>query len=161
MSEEKKYTIYKIFLGDDMYIGSTCNYRVRIANHKQNCEKYQLNSKLYQTIRENGGWGSWKHEILHEEVCTKQKARALEDDYIMKLDANLNIRNPVKDYEQQKFKQIIKYHQDKSYKKNITKKIKIELNNIIYKIVKKSWITINNVIMKLNKILNQFINIRF
>ena len=117
MDEEKKYIIYKIFLGDDMYIGSTCNYRVRIANHKQNCEKYQLNSKLYQTIRENGGWSNWKHEILHEEVCTKQKARALEDDFIIKLDANLNIRNPVKDYEQQKFKQIIKYHQDKSYKK--------------------------------------------
>ena len=43
----------------DVYVGQTTNFRTRKSRHKRNCcnsdyEKHHL--KVYQYIRENGGW---------------------------------------------------------------------------------------------------------
>jgi hypothetical protein len=76
------YTIYKICCDDvpDAYVGSTKNYYLRTHKHKHDCKK--SNTKLYQTIRENGGWQNWKFEILeeHEDISITE-LRLKEEEY--------------------------------------------------------------------------------
>jgi hypothetical protein len=57
------YVFYKIIsISDDIdlcYVGSTANWKERQRQHKSICnnENSKLyNSKIYKTIRENGGW---------------------------------------------------------------------------------------------------------
>jgi len=60
--------IYKIYCKNpeikDCYIGSTCNFKNRVSNHKSayNTE----NNKLYECIRNNGGWDNWEFTIINE-----------------------------------------------------------------------------------------------
>jgi hypothetical protein len=54
--------IYKIWKDDLYYVGSTTHFTERKAKHKYSCNNENAvgyNLKLYQTIRENGGWGEW------------------------------------------------------------------------------------------------------
>ena len=51
------YRIYCPDLPDSIYIGSTDNMRFRTNVHKYNSKTKQ--TKLYTTIRENGGWDNW------------------------------------------------------------------------------------------------------
>ena len=51
----------------DCYIGSSINLMSRLSKHKNNSnnpnsEKHHL--KIYQKIREYGGWDNWKCEVL-------------------------------------------------------------------------------------------------
>ena len=57
-------TLYKIFKeGDEnFYIGSTNDFVKRKIIHKHYCKTKDL--KLYQYIRENGGWDNWNMEII-------------------------------------------------------------------------------------------------
>tara|TARA_E500000318_G_scaffold44869_1_gene42402 strand:+ start:79 stop:528 length:450 start_codon:yes stop_codon:yes gene_type:complete len=86
------YYIYKICcddLPDYIYIGSTKAFRERKRRHKR--ESLSNNSKLYTTIRENGGWGNWLMVILEDcgEINFIQ-AKIKEEEYRMKLNGNLN-----------------------------------------------------------------------
>jgi hypothetical protein len=57
--------------------------------YNDNSKKY--NRKLYQTIRENGGWDNWRMVIIEEcgEISLTQ-ARIKEEEHRVKLNANLN-----------------------------------------------------------------------
>ncbi len=86
------YYIYKICC-DDLpefnYIGSTKSFRNRKYLHKQRA--ITQNTKLYTTIRENGGWDNWRMVIVED--CGKisfTEARIKEEEYRVKLNANLN-----------------------------------------------------------------------
>lgn len=58
--------IYKIICNDrninDSYIGATTKYKLRMEQHKHSCN--HSNRKVYQSIRNNGGWNNWKIQIL-------------------------------------------------------------------------------------------------
>ena len=90
--------IYKIFCKDentlDFYIGHTTNFFQRKASHKINCENSNgssYNTKLYKTIRENGGWNNWNmQEIEVLNLKNSTEARIKEAEYYQKLKANLN-----------------------------------------------------------------------
>ena len=91
------YYIYKIFCKDlpnDLYVGSTKNFRDRIRTHKSKCyneNDKEYNKNLYQVIRANGGWENWNIEIIKElEVESKDDAEIVEEEYRIKLQANLN-----------------------------------------------------------------------
>jgi hypothetical protein len=65
--------VYKLFCKDetikDCYIGSSVNIQSRLHKHKSNTQnenspKHHL--RVYQKIRECGGWDNWKCEILDE-----------------------------------------------------------------------------------------------
>jgi len=92
------YYIYKIVCNDvsitDLYIGSTSNFRNRKYNHKDNCNnsnRKNYNVKIYQTIRENGGWDNWRMVILEEMIdTTKIQANIREEHYRLELGATLN-----------------------------------------------------------------------
>ena len=87
------YYIYKICcddLPDFVYVGSTKAFRERKRRHRRNL----LNSrkeKLYNTIRENGGWDNWRMVIIEDcGEITLTEARIKEEEHRVKLNANLN-----------------------------------------------------------------------
>ena len=87
-----------------VYIGSTNDFKRRIKSHRVNCnneknEKYNL--KLYQYIRENGGFNQYEFIILECYACNfKYDLYDREDDYIKMYDNNLNSRRAYLTYEE-------------------------------------------------------------
>jgi len=77
-----------------VYVGSTNNLKKRINIHRHDCnneksEKYNL--KLYQYLRENGGFYMYEFIILESYVCNfKHELHYKEDDYIQMYPNNLN-----------------------------------------------------------------------
>jgi len=88
--EWSKCIIYKIWKDDDFYVGSTTDLASRKRNHKSNCKISNL--KIYQTIREKGGWIAWQMTPLEEyKECKSQiEARIREEEWRVKIQANLN-----------------------------------------------------------------------
>jgi hypothetical protein len=92
-----KTIIYKIEKDDDFYVGSSTDFPSRKHKHKYRCNTITDNSynlKLYETIREKGGWDTWKMTPLEEYVDCKSKiqARIREEEWRVKLNADLNMR---------------------------------------------------------------------
>ena len=101
------YYIYKICcddLPDFVYVGSTKAFRNRKKQHKNCCNND--NNKLYQTIRENGGWENWRMVVIEEcgEISFIQ-ARIKEEEHRVKLNANLNMIRCHQTEEQKKERQ--------------------------------------------------------
>jgi hypothetical protein len=94
--------IYKITCKDtenkDVYVGHTTNFVQRKHAHKQGCNNPKSTNykcKLYNTIRENGGWDNWVMEIISFCKCYDQyEARIKEQEYFLSLNANLNSVEP-------------------------------------------------------------------
>jgi len=94
--------IYKITCIDtkitDVYIGHTTNFVQRKHSHKGNCSNEKADNykcKLYETIRNNGGWTNWKMEIVNFFNCKDHsEARQKEQEYFILLNANLNSVEP-------------------------------------------------------------------
>ena len=111
------YYIYKICcddLPDFVYVGSTKVFRQRKHQHKSNCNNInskEYDKKLYQTIRENGGWDNWRMVLIEEcgEISFIQ-AKIKEEEQRVKLNANLNMLRCHQTEEEKK-----EYH--KEYKK--------------------------------------------
>jgi len=95
--------IYKIICKDvavtDVYVGHTTNFVQRKYAHKQSCNNLKstnYNSKVYEVIREKGGWNNWKMEIINLFVCKDHyEARKKEQEYFISLNANLNSIEPM------------------------------------------------------------------
>lgn len=72
-----KAIIYKICCKNPdespfVYVGSTTNFINRKYAHKKSCNNVKDKSyhfKVYQTIRENGGWTNWNMLMLEEYPC--------------------------------------------------------------------------------------------
>ena len=98
MTTTRNYIFYKfVCINDDVsscYVGSTGNFKRRKDQHKSMCYKEngkQYNYKIYQTIRENGGWDNWKMiEIGKRENITKRDAEQIEEEYRTQLKADMN-----------------------------------------------------------------------
>jgi hypothetical protein len=64
------FFIYRIFKEDDEneYIGSTMNFVKRRSKHKHYCNNpnKHYNYKIYQYIRDHGGWCAWTMELIEE-----------------------------------------------------------------------------------------------
>jgi hypothetical protein len=95
--------IYQIKCIDEninfIYVGHTTNKQERLKNHKTRCNNFNdksYNFKLYQTIRENGGWENWEMNVLEQYSCeNKIQAELKEREWILKLNAKLNMKLPV------------------------------------------------------------------
>ncbi len=98
------YYIYKIVCKDplitDIYVGSTINYIVRKRNHKTSCNNpinKSYNMRVYQYIRNNGGWENWEFIIIETIFCNnKKEALLLEKKWILELNATLNKQVPTR-----------------------------------------------------------------
>ena len=92
-----KCCIYKIeHIENDnlVYVGHTTNWDKRKTAHKSNCNnenepKYNL--KLYQMLRDNGGWDMFKMVEVEKCPCNdKREAERRENEVMKELKANMN-----------------------------------------------------------------------
>ena len=95
MPNYSKTIIYKLINYDHpdlVYVGSTTDFTKRKAQHKR-LTNSDNQSKVYQNIRENGGWQCWHMIKICDFPCsTATDARQEEDRQMMELKANLNSR---------------------------------------------------------------------
>ena len=95
--------IYKITCNDptvtDVYVGHTTNFVQRKHAHKNSCcneKSSNHNCKLYQVIRNKGGWNNWRMEIVTFHNCNDHyEARKKEQEYFELLNATLNSIEPM------------------------------------------------------------------
>ena len=95
------FSMYKIVSKNSdlkyCYVGHTNNYNRRYKDHKTaaldilNIKSHQ---KLYQTIRDNGGWDEWDMIEIEKYKCKdKLEVRIREQELIKEHNANLNTLN--------------------------------------------------------------------
>ena len=90
------YFMYRIFNPDytECYIGSTANFNSRRSNHKQRCKNHPY--KIYEFIRNNGGWDKWNMEPLEIFSCdTKEEKLEREKELIKVHNDVLNTISPL------------------------------------------------------------------
>ena len=93
-----KTVIYKIVCNDlnikDLYVGHTINFISRKSYHKSACNDIHNNDhnmKVYQFIRDNGGWNNWSMIEIEKYPCNDgNEARKRERHYVELLGAQLN-----------------------------------------------------------------------
>ena len=125
--EINDYIFYKIVCLDNSvdlcYIGSTANWKARNHQHKSNCNNEnskEYNSKKYEIIRTNGGWGNFKMvQIGTREQLTKREAEQIEEEYRQELKANMNMRKIYKT--EQEIKEQKKLYNQNYYEENKAK----------------------------------------
>jgi hypothetical protein len=69
--------IYKLCCQDlnvpYVYVGHTTNFVKRKSGHKTDCNNNngsKYNFKVYQTIRDNGGWENWSMIKIEDYACS-------------------------------------------------------------------------------------------
>jgi hypothetical protein len=89
-----KYIIYRISVNDYIYIGSTKDFKQRQIRHKSNCSNINddhYNIKLYQIIRENGGWDKCEMVPIEEFECDGMIPSRIREEYWRReYSANMN-----------------------------------------------------------------------
>jgi hypothetical protein len=92
-----KTIIYKIeHINDDnlVYVGHTTNWDKRKCCHKSRCNNEKgksYNYKLYQMMRDNGGWDMFKMIEVEKFPCNyKREAERRENEVMKDLKANMN-----------------------------------------------------------------------
>ena len=94
--------IYKIVCNDlnvkDLYVGHTTDFKRRKSQHKSICineKSNRYNLKIYQTIRQNGGWNDWKMIEIEKYPCNdSNEATSRERLWFETLEAKLNMIFP-------------------------------------------------------------------
>ena len=115
MSDYTKAIIYKLVCKDlnitDCYVGSTTNFKHRKICHKSSCTNLndkKYNFKIYEFIRDNGGWNNWDLIMVEEFPCdNKLQLHKREREVIETLKATLNCDIPSrtqKEYKKQYYK---------------------------------------------------------
>jgi hypothetical protein len=116
-----------------IYIGSTKDFYKRKGTHKSNCyntNRKHYNIKLYQYIRENGGWNTFEMlEIGVVDYETEEELKIEEQKWINDLGGNLNDIKAYRSIEEKKEyeRQHRKQHYEK-HKEKLTEKKKNQLN---------------------------------
>ena len=95
------YVFYKIISKDknivSFYVGSTADWNVRKREHERACNKESCNNhnyKVYQFMRENGGWNNFEMvELGSLNNLNEWQARMTEQMYIDDLQPDLNMLN--------------------------------------------------------------------
>ena len=93
-----KTIIYQLKCKDDniteIYVGSTTHFIKRKQDHKNCCNNPKnktYNHKIYNTIREQGGWDNWRMIQVYEYPCNnKREAEHKEELVRQELKATLN-----------------------------------------------------------------------
>ena len=134
--------IYKIFCIDktitDVYIGHTTNFTQRKSQHKISCGNSDNKLKIYNIIRQNGGWNNWNMVEISKYNCKdKTEARIKELFHYEELNSTLNSCPPYVD-KSSKFCNIcnLQCESPKLYETHINcsrhKKIVVEQNKTMF-----------------------------
>jgi len=118
-----KCCIYKIEHNDDeslVYVGHTTNFDKRKTQHKINCYNDNgkpYNFKVYQMIRENGGWEKFLMLEVEKYPCNdRREAERRENEVMKELKSSMNMINSFRTQDE-----IQEY--DKEYRENNKHKI--------------------------------------
>ena len=154
-----KTEIYKLIHKDDInneniYIGSTTNFRTRKCSHRQRCtnEKSKKHHfKVYQNIRNNGGWTEWNMLLVEKFPCIDKRESLVRerfwiDHFKSKLNSDIPCRTQkewgidnkekVDEYKKKHYignkEEITKYKKEwyNDHKKEISEKQKIKYEKI-------------------------------
>jgi hypothetical protein len=139
-----KCSIYKIEHIENeslVYVGHTTNFNKRKGQHKSNCKNEndkKFNFKLYQMIRDNGGFDRFKMIEVEKYPCKdKREAERREDEVMKELKASMNTIKSFTTDEERK-----EYHKDyhKEYYENNKEQIKEKekkksLVNVVVKLI--------------------------
>ena len=103
MPDYSKIVIYKIQHEDNeslVYVGSTTDFTKRKCSHKSKCNNpKEFNIKLYQMIRDNGGWDCFRMIQIKKFPCdNKREAETEEDRVMLELKANMNDHRASRSY---------------------------------------------------------------
>jgi hypothetical protein len=117
------YSIYKIEHKTNpelVYVGSTSHFNQRKKQHKRRCNSSEL--KVYEMIREHGGWDQFDMVELKQIECTQLESRQEEERVRIELNARLNMIRAVADpeyvkeqrkqYYEQNREQILEYKKE-------------------------------------------------
>ena len=129
-------SVYKLLKQDDydntnIYIGSTTNFRGRKNCHKNSCitDNPKYNIKVYQFIRDNGGWEQWTMIQLEAFPCeTKKELETRERYWIEQMKPVLNCMIPTRTHKE--WDDDTKYH--KEYREK-NKKVIAEKKQVYHK----------------------------
>lgn len=135
MAEEKKlYTFYKIVCKDenikDCYVGKTINLKERKRCHKKKCnnENYNdYNLKVYQFIRENGGFDNYIFVELEKDYYCEKDSGFRERFWIDELKSSLNSKIPTRTHKEY-FKEYYKENKEDIKKKHMEYYEKTKIN---------------------------------
>ena len=124
--------IYKISCKDelikDYYIGSTFDFDVRYKQHKtdyKNVNSHCYNYKIYQFIRNNGGFDNFKFDILLSFECENTKQKVIkEQEYLDEFKPSLNDRKAFRTEEERIEYNEKHYENNKEYYKEYNEKHK-------------------------------------
>ena len=134
-----KTILYKIVCNDinikDVYVGQTTDFTRRKWAHRSTCNILTEKIKLYDTIRNNGGWENWAMIEIEKYPCIdSNEAHARERYWLETLNATLNQRTPITTDEEKKEynKKFHTENQDilKEKRKVYNQKEEIKLKNI-------------------------------
>jgi hypothetical protein len=129
-----KTLIYKLVCNDlsilECYVGHTTDFIRRKQCHKTRCHnekgKY-YNTKVYATIRENGGWINWTMIEIEKYPCRDDnEARAKEREWFENLNSYLNTNYPqrsLSEYQQDNKEKINQYKEQ--YRENNKDKVRL------------------------------------
>ena len=132
-----KTVIYKIqheSKDELLYVGSTTHFGNRKSLHKSRCYNPNgaaYNYKLYQTIRDNGGWDAFNMVVVKEFPCENKRQADAEEDRIMRqMKSSLNMCRAYQTTEERR--DYLKKYEQKNKTKETRKQYR-ELNkNILY-----------------------------
>jgi len=78
------------------YIGSSTNFKKRESYHKNDCNNpnsKNYNLKIYQIIRDNGGWDMFEILVIEKFPCsTREELNKREEEFRVEYDANMNTK---------------------------------------------------------------------
>ena len=116
MVNYSKSVIYKIQHNETeslCYIGSTCNFKNRKHNHKNYCYNENgkaYNYKLYQMIRNNGGWDAFRMVVIEEFPCESKTQLCIREEQVrIEYKADMNTLKAHRTAEE-KIEQIKQWH---------------------------------------------------
>ena len=126
--------IYRLVCKDlsvkEIYVGSSTNFRQRKAQHKCSCtnpnnSKYHL--KVYEYMRNNGGWDIWDMVLLEKYPCNdKYELEKRERHWMEELKSSLNSNIPTRT--DQEWEEDNKEHRKEYYQQN-KEEIKVKSKN--------------------------------
>jgi hypothetical protein len=107
-----KTIIYKLVCNDieikDIYVGATTDMIRRKAHHKYCCTNTAYKNKVYQTIRQNGGFKNWTMLEVEKFSCNNKMESDIRERYWLEsLSCNLNMHIPSRD-----MKEYYQYYQN-------------------------------------------------
>lgn len=112
-----------------VYIGSTTNFNRRKSQHKHHCvneKSDHYNQKVYQTIRELGGWNNFEMVLVAKCPCDdKMELHAKEFEYQQLFDVNMNTRDACSGCDPSDPEYKKKYEKNREYQRKYYEKNKL------------------------------------